>query len=83
MDHVPTGFQLLLKNARKLSPNSQFVIRITMGNMKAVPVRSLFGVPVCSVIHSCPAPWTVWAICDPIDCRQQAPLSIGLRQEYW
>ena len=48
MDHVPTGFQLLLKNARKLSPNSQFVIRITRKLPKAAPVRSLFGVPVCA-----------------------------------
>ena len=82
MDHVPTGFQLLLKSARKLSPNSQLVIRIIKKLPKAVPVRSLFGVPVCSVVHSCPALWTVWIICDLMDCRHQAPLSIGLfRQE--
>ena len=41
MDGVPTGFQLLLKSGRKLSPNSQLVIRIIKELPKAMPVRSL------------------------------------------
>ena len=92
MDHVPTGFQLLLKSARKLSPNSQLVIRI----IKKLPNRefqqfqpgayqeSLWYACVCalSFIHVLPS-GLVWIVCDPMDCRQQTPLSTGLfRQEY-
>ena len=33
---------------------------------------------VCSVTQSCPA------LCNPMDCSPQAPLSMGFsRQEYW
>ena len=87
MDHVPTGFQLLLKSARKLSPNSQLVIRI----IKKLPNRefqqfqpgayqeSLWYACVCalSFIHVLPS-GLVWIVCDPMDCRQQTPLSTGL-----
>ena len=40
--------------------------------------NKLSSVQFSSVIQSCPT------LCDPMDCRPQAPLSMGFpRQEYW